>query len=185
MDRISLIYKVLSAGAEESEKKLLEDWRSQSKENEIEFSDIRLLWEASSDADSKTPVRYRLNEIKALAQTRFRKRKQHNRALVRLILFIGVLTLGFFFLRPQDKRQGNLVFHNSSLEQIIKTLEREYDTHIVIQDKKISTCTFTGVFYHRENVNDILQTLDQALNLKHKMASDGNYFLTGPGCLGI
>jgi len=189
MDRISLIYKVLSATASEPEKKDLENWLAQRRENEIEFDDVKLLWEASNGSDHsmpKTPSRYGLIKIKAVIQMRLRRRRQNKRALAWIILLIGILTLaGVFSLRSENEGGRVLVFNNSSLEQIVKTLEKEYDAHIVIADKKINKCTFTGFFYQTGNLNDILQTLDQALNLKHKFVSEGNYLLMGSGCQGI
>src|SRR5579859_5878581 len=130
MDRTPLIYKVLSATADETEKRDLKNWLAQSQGNEIEFHNIKLLWEALHDSDKPRPKassRYGLIKIKVLRQMRMRRRRQNKRALAWAILLIGILTLvGLFLLRSRnDEGRRILVFNNSSLEQVIKTLEKE------------------------------------------------------------
>ncbi|SRR5258706_13420421 len=191
MDKPSLIYKVLSAKADESEKKELEDWLEQGEENKIEFNDIKLIWENSTDPDQSLPknqFREGLTKIKALMQTKLKKREQSKRTWALLILLLlGILLFTFvFFLKPQrHKPSGHLQFNNVSLGQVLETLESEYGVHIELADRKLNTCLFTGIFYQTKNVKDVLQLLDEALNLKYTITGEGQYLLTGPGCVPV
>ena len=103
MDRLYLIYKVLSKQASETERKELDEWLSQSEENEIEFNDIKLLWETQSNPDqsiSKNQMTDGLHKIKALMQSKLRRRWQNTKtiALITLVI-IGVLVFTHFFFQ--------------------------------------------------------------------------------------
>lgn len=191
MDRSSLIYKVLSNEATETERKELDEWLSQSEENKIEFNDIKLLWETSGDSDqltSKNQLKEGLSKIKALMQSKLRRREQNTRTWVLIVLaIVSVLVFTYLLFQKSQNRDsiGRLKFDNVSLEQVINTLEDRYDVHIEFENKKVSTCTFTGIFYQTKNVDEVLQTLDEALNLNHKLTGEGEYLVTGTGCSGV
>lgn len=191
MDRSSLIYKVLSNEATETQRKELDEWLSQSEENKIEFNDIKLLWETSGNSDQSFPknqLKEGLSKIKALMQSKLRRREQNTRTWVLIVLaIVSVLVFTYLlFQKSQDRDSiGRLKFDNVSLEQVINTLEDQYDVHIEFENKKVSACTFTGIFYQTKNVDEVLQTLDEALNLSHKLTGEGEYLVTGTGCSGV
>lgn len=191
MDKTSLIYKVLSAEANESEKKELENWLSQSEENKIEFNDLKLLWEASKDPDqsiTKNQLQDGFIKIKALMEAKLKKRQQNKRIWILItVLILGLLVFIFIFFRKEQNHDSfkRLKFSNTSLEQVIKILESEYEIDIELENKKVSACTFTGVIYRTKNVDDVLRTLDEALSINHRAVREGHYLLTGSGCLSV
>ncbi|HEV8512749.1 MAG TPA: FecR domain-containing protein, partial [Cyclobacteriaceae bacterium] len=177
MNKTSLIYKVLSAQADESEKKELEEWMAQSQENKIEYSNLQLLWEALTHPDPslpKTQLDEGLSKIRGLMQLK-KLKKQNKRFWAIMLLLIVTLLLVFIFLLHlrSHSRNGHLVFKNISLEQIVKTLEKEYCVRIELENKKISSCPFTGVFYQTKDIEGILETIDKALALQHRALGNG------------
>jgi ferric-dicitrate binding protein FerR (iron transport regulator) len=190
MHTTSLIYKVLSGEADESEKKELDVWLAQSEENKIEFNDIELLWRGSTDADrslSEKPFRKGLTKIKALMQSRLKQREREKRTRVILLLLSGALIALLFFLFPSRHQEpaGPLTFTHATLEQVIETLEHDYPVRIELEDPRIKACTFTGIFYHVKNVDEILHVLDESLHLSHYPLGEGRYLIRGSGCAGI
>ena len=188
MNRTPLIYKVLSNAASESEKKAMEDWLEESEENKTEFDNVKLLWETSNNPDSSFPkiqMVEGLTKIKALMQPKFMRRERSWRNLVwTALLLIGVLMFTDAYLKNVKNKDSRvrLKFNNVSVEEVVKTLEDEYDVRIELDNKKIGACRFTGVFYQAENVDEILQILDQALSFRHQRKQKSEYLVTGTGC---
>lgn len=185
MDKTSLIYKVLSNAASETERKELDEWLSQSEENKIEFNDVKLLWETSKDSDQSFS-KNGLSKIKAVMQSKLRRREQSTRnwvLIALLVIAVLVFTYFFFFHKTQNQDSvGRLKFDNASLKQVIRTLEDQYDVRIEFENSKISACTFTGIFYQTSGVDEVLQTIGESLNLRYRLTREGEYLVTGSGC---
>ena len=186
MDTTSLIHKVLSGKASETERADLEGWIGGSEANKTEYNDIRLLWESGKDTD-RSPADAHfyegLDQIKTIMQRkrRNRKRRKMTSSAVAMAAIIGI---GFFFLYPGSGRESRRYhkFENASLADIISTLEKDFDIRIEVEQKKTLTCRFTGTFYNNP-AEDIIKIVSDDLNLRWESDKKGEYRLTGGGCV--
>ena len=88
MDRASLIFKVLSGKAGSIEKQELESWIAQSKANQDEFDDIKLLWEHSVVASDHSEDDRDFQKIRERIQHDIQKKKR-----IRFILYTCILII--------------------------------------------------------------------------------------------
>lgn len=96
MDRVPLIYKVLSGEANHHEKTELNDWIAQDKGNKEEYEDIKLLWENSPATKHSIEMEAEFDRIKQRMQkNQLAKRRYHTLFWVILTL-ITIIALVFF-----------------------------------------------------------------------------------------
>ena len=62
-------------------------------------------------------------------------------------------------------RQGQLVFHDRRLDDVLAEVGRYHDTHIRLQDQKLGKLRVSGTF-HTERLNDILNAIGAILPVK-------------------
>lgn len=62
-------------------------------------------------------------------------------------------------------RQGQLVFYDRRLDDVLAEVGRYHDTHIRLQDKKLGKLRVSGTF-HTERLNDILNAIGAILPVK-------------------
>jgi ferric-dicitrate binding protein FerR (iron transport regulator) len=91
MNKSALIYKVLSGTATQRERQQLQEWKNLGIENEMEFNDIKLLWDHSSgEVVSDTGQGW--EKIKLLVQKRNIRRKR-NRQLRIILIVVCIATI--------------------------------------------------------------------------------------------
>ncbi len=185
MDTTSLIHKVLSGKASETERADLEEWIGRSEANKTEYNDIRLLWENAKDTETvRTDVHFYegFNQIKTLMQRKRRNRKRR-KMTSSAVAMAAIIVIGFFFLYPGSGRESHhyYKFENASLADIISTLEKDFDIRIEVEQKKTLTCRFTGTFYNNP-AEDIIKVVSDGLKLRWESHKKGEYRLTGGGC---
>ena len=188
MNKIVLIDKVLSGNASEAEKTELDVWISESEANQIEYQDIKLLWENTNDVNNAEDDDHfydGLQKIKASMQSKH-KPSIRNKTVIRYAALLSVLIVlvYLFFKNVETKQQSQYIrFDNASLENVVPVLEDQYNIHIEVENKKILGCQFTGTFYQADSVHDVISSLTGALNLTYVILSDQKYRLIGSGCL--
>lgn len=80
------------------------------------------------------------------------------------------------------RKKGQFVYRGAAVEDIIKDLERAYNTPIAIR-KEILGCTFYGDFNAMNDVEKALKLIALTLNAKvEKLAGGRGYAITGGGC---
>lgn len=60
-------------------------------------------------------------------------------------------------------KNGDLVFNNASLEEIIPILERYYNVTFIVEENFKPTDKFTGKFQHKETINIVLDIIKQVI----------------------
>jgi ferric-dicitrate binding protein FerR (iron transport regulator) len=186
MNKIFLIDRVLSGNASETERMELEEWISQSEANKIEYQDIKLLWENSREenmADHDDHFYDGLRNIKASIQ---QKHKSHSRTapLIITIVTITSFAVAYVFFNNQTNQESQIIrFDNAPLESVIPVLEERYNIHIVVNNKEILACRFTGTFFQADSVHDVIRSLSSSMALTYEFFDNQEYILTGKGCI--
>ena len=188
MDRTTLIYRVLSDKATDTEKKELEEWIALSEANKTEYDDIKLLWQNAKHAGSPGPDFHfydGLEQIKALMRRKHRKRRRKRAVIISTALvLIALMAVAHFFFPYHgsgNESQGYHKFDNEPLDRIIDALEKDYDVQIEVENKGILACRFTGTFYN-DPVKDMLHSIADGLSLSCESPQEGEYLLKGKGC---
>ena len=63
---------------------------------------------------------------------------------------------------------GLICFQNQSFSQIMKTLEKYYNTQIVIENDALNQYHFTGKFRHVDGLEYVLKVLQRNINFKYE-----------------
>lgn len=119
MDQTKLIYKVLSGDASQEEKQSLEEWKSLSAENLMEFEDIKLLWDFDADNEEED---LEINKGSIDLMEGIRKWEQRRRKIKRMIytsvaVVILVLIYWLSYHRGTRDRPSVYLGYNSSVVQ--------------------------------------------------------------------
>jgi ferric-dicitrate binding protein FerR (iron transport regulator) len=75
---------------------------------------------------------------------------------------------------------NSIVFKNSDIPYVVKTLEHVFGKNIEIGSDKILNCRLEANFKDQD-LTKILESIKTSLNIEFKKTSDG-YIITGPGC---
>ncbi len=75
---------------------------------------------------------------------------------------------------------NELIFDNTSLEDVISTLNNHFEVTISIKDKLLGNCTVTGTF-DGKSLSDVLDSISKILHLKITKRGE-EYILSGSGC---
>lgn len=184
MDRVNLIYKVLSGEASAIEQNELNDWIGQAPENKAEFEDIKLLWASSKETETENagPFDDGFDKIKARMRARVKK-KAWVRSLIRTagIIVLGLITFFFFYDSSPGLTEG-LQFNDVTLEQAIAVIADKYNIHIEVEDRELLKCHLTLVLYKVKTERDVVGSLAHSLNVDARPLSHKRYKLTGSGC---
>jgi ferric-dicitrate binding protein FerR (iron transport regulator) len=191
MDRLNLIYRVLSGSATKDEIKELDDWVCSSEPNRKEFEDLKLLWSHQSGHEEVSNLQFYdgLHYI----QARIDERKNQIREAWRIKIYSGVVLVCILFvvlfyykaIGVSSKSDFDYEFNNEPLSNVLSAVQKKYKVVIDVEKREALTCPFTGSFYHIRTEKEIIQTVAQALNLKCTITDEGSriYKLIGMGCL--
>lgn len=185
MDRVSLIYKVLSEEAHPAEHRELEDWIAKSEANREEFEDIRLLWESSTMTDDPSlDVDSGFEKIKQRMQYRLKMKRRLRYALYTIILAIVTVLFVLLLSKTWLSTTNTTRFHNAEMNEVVKFLEKKYDIRIDVDNSKLLHCQLTATF-HKVNVQVAMQSIEHSLNVEFISQSNREYSLTGNDCSGL
>jgi len=77
-------------------------------------------------------------------------------------------------------KTNDIVFHESNLDYVSKTLKKVFSKPIILENAKLKNCRLNADFKNRD-LESIIEVIKETLNLQIKKTNDG-YILTGPGC---
>lgn len=80
----------------------------------------------------------------------------------------------------QAWREEKIVFNNTKLDEVSKTLEKYYAVSLQLKNPEILNCRFTGTF-EKSGINEILKILAVSFNLLYDK-QEGKYIISGKGC---
>lgn len=70
---------------------------------------------------------------------------------------------------------GDLIFDNTNMEEAAKTLDRWYNTQIILADPKVKAYQFTASFLNHENIDQVLKVLSELTHFTYTQV--GNSFI--------
>lgn len=73
-----------------------------------------------------------------------------------------------------------IIFEDMPLNEVIKTLNRVYKSHLIIKDQRMVNCPITSTF-ENQSIDVIMEVLKATLNLE-TTEKDGNIEIRGEGC---
>lgn len=185
MDRVSLIYKVLSGEANPSEQRELEDWIAKSEANREEFEDIKLLWENSSMTNEHPQEDDSgFEKIRQLMQHRLTVKKRFRYALYTVILAIVTVLFVLLFRQTWLSTTHGARFNNAQMNEVVTVLEKQYDIKIDVDNLKLLHCQLTATFY-KVNEEMALKSIEHSLNVEFIVRSRSKYSLIGNDCSGL
>lgn len=185
MDRVSLIYKVLSGEANPSEQKELEDWIAKSEANREEFEDIKLLWENSIMAgDYPQEDDNGFEKIKQRMHNRLKKKRRLRYALYTIILAMVVVLFVLLLRQTWLSTRHGARFNNAQMNEVVTFLEKQYHIKIDVDNAKLLHCPLTATFY-KVDEQMALKSIEHSLNVKFIVQSRSKYSLTGNDCSGL
>lgn len=182
MDRVSLIYKVLSGEASLDEKKELDEWVTKSEANQEEFEDIKLLWDNSplpSDTDQDETG---FEKIRQRIQQRSRRKKQIRAILYACIIITLAVLLFLLFRQTWFRNPDGIQFNDTGMNEVIKMLENEYQIQIEVNNPQLLKCHFTATLYKIKDKQTALQSIEHSLDVAFISLSKRKYSLVGDGC---
>jgi hypothetical protein len=202
MDKLLLMYKILSGNATESEIIEFNSRISNEPDYAEEFEDLRLVYESSLNIEEKIVerddqfydgLRKIQDRIKALKRAKKRTKRLKIAgisAAIAATFFISVLyVLGLNSPSrlPIPNSQGivlneNLNFEEASLESIIDLLEGKYHLVIKVSTNELLSCRFTGMFQKGLTIENVIRTLAQAEDFNYKIIDRETYEFRGTGC---
>lgn len=182
MDRVALIYKVLSGEASLDEKQELDEWVAKSEANREEFEDIKLLWENSPLAPDTKQDDNGFENIRQRIQQRS-LRKKLIRSIIYACIVVTLAALFFLLLRQTwFRNQDGVQFNNTRMKEVIKVLEHEYQIQIEVNNPKLLKCHFTATLYKVKDKQTALRSIEHSLDVAFIAQSKRKYSLVGNGC---
>jgi len=182
MDRTTIIFRVLSGTASDSENLAIAKWLDASDENQSEFRDLKLLWtNLQYTKTEKDDSFYNgLRKIKEQVYTRARKRKAAQ--LLVSIFFIFSLVAVFAIYFSLSPPSTHLAFDKVRLQDVITTVEDKYRIKVEAREVSALSCLFTGSFNNVDGADEIIRSIGLALNLKYEVIEKDRYRFSGNGC---
>ncbi|NJM94525.1 MAG: DUF4974 domain-containing protein [Cytophagales bacterium] len=77
-------------------------------------------------------------------------------------------------------KTGEMHFDNSSLKQVIETVQAHYGVQVLVDNPGILACDFTGSF-RQADLHEVLEVLSISMNLSFQQ-KDHEIKLSGSGC---
>ena len=178
MDKVSLMYKVLSGEAAPSEQKELADWIAESEANSEEFEDIKLLWESSvSSTDAYDENDSGFEKIRQRVKQRLKAKSRLKHVLYAIALAGAVLIFVLLTKWTWFSSSDGVRFHRTGLNQVIKALEKSYDIKIDVNNTEIGKCQLTATFYRVDDERRTLEAIEHALNVEFVVQSKNKFRL--------
>lgn len=182
MDRVSLIYKVLSGEASLDEKKELDEWVTKSEANQEEFEDIKLLWENSPSPSDTDKDDTGFEKIRQRIQQGFRRKKQIRSILYACIVITLAVLLLLLFRQTWFRNPDGIQLNDTGMNEVIKILENEYHIQIEVNNPQLLKCHFTATLYKIKDKQTALQSIEHSLDVAFISLSKRKYSLVGDGC---
>ncbi|MFZ5972830.1 MAG: DUF4974 domain-containing protein [Bacteroidota bacterium] len=182
MDRVSLIYRVLSGEASPDEKKELDEWVTKSEANQEEFEDIKLLWENSPLPSDTEQDEAGFEKIRQRIQQRSRRKKQIRSILYACIVITLAVLLFLLFRLTWFRNPEGIQFNDTGMNEVIKMLENEYQIQIEVNNPQLLQCHFTATLYKIKDKQTTLQSIEHSLDVAFISLSKRKYSLVGDGC---
>lgn len=182
MDRVSLIYKVLSGEATLDEKKELDEWVTKSEANQEEFEDIKLLWENSPFPSDTEQDETGFEKIRQRIQQRSRRKKQIRSILYACIVITLAVLLLLLFRQTWFRSPDGIQLNDTGMNEVIKMLENEYHIQIEVNNPQLLKCHFTATLYKIKDKQTALQSIEHSLDVAFISLSKRKYSLVGDGC---
>jgi transmembrane sensor len=66
-------------------------------------------------------------------------------------------------------RDGKYIFKDADIKTIIRQLEKLYDIRIHLKNNSMEHLRFRGIFEHKQNIFDALETIERTTSLKYRM----------------
>ena len=184
MDRISLIYKVLSREANGEEKRELEEWIARSEANREEFDDIKLLWESSSrPTDTEQEDNDGFEGIRKRMQQHLQTQRRMRYAISTGILAVGAVILLAHLKQTWLQSSDSMQFNGASIRDVIQVLQETYDIKIEVTQPGLLDCKFSATFYNINEKDAALRAIEHSLNVQFIADAQNRYHLVGNGCL--
>lgn len=185
MDRTSLILRVLSGEATETEKTALNTWIELSKANREEYLDIKLLWEngwATTEIPEGPDDPFydglrRIREKMTIISKRQRRKRLSFIATAGVMVAVVIL-----FLVRGGEESKLLKFEDATLEYVVSILERRYELTIAVKDERVLKCRFSGTFYGSTG-REAVRSVAENLSLQYETISQDEFRITGKGCI--
>lgn len=180
MDYKSLIYKVLEGNASPSDRELLEKWVTLDDSNLEEFQNIKTLWDNRVEPNKLNEFLPTLAKIKHQIRIRSAGKRMISPATGLLTLAAGI-TLSLFLIWSVNKKPVTISyvkFDNTSLHQIIQTLNEKWNVNIEVEKKEVMEYEFTGTFYNLP-MDDVIRTIANRVGLSLVMGRNKKYILKG------
>lgn len=182
MDRVSLIYKVLSGEASLDEKQELDEWVTKSESNKVEFEDIKLLWENSPLPSDTEQDETGFDDIRQRIQQQSRRKKQIRHILYACIV-VTLAVLLFLLLRQTWLRNPDgIIFSDTGMKEVIEMLENKYHIQIEVNNPQLFKCHFTATLYKIQDKQTALRSIEHSLDVTFISQSKRKYSLVGNGC---
>ena len=182
MDRVSLIYKVLSGEASLDEKQELDEWVTKSEANQEEFEDIKLLWENAPLPSDIEQDETGFEKIRQRIQQRSRRKKQIRHILYACLVVTLAIILILLIWQTWLRNSDGIQFNNTGMNEVIKMLENEYQIQIEVNNPQLLKCHFTATLYKIKDKQAALQSIEHSLDVAFVSQSKRKYSLVGNGC---
>ncbi len=182
MDRVSLIYKVLSGEASLDEKQELDEWVTKSEANQEEFEDIKLLWENSPLPSDIEQDETGFEKIRQRIQHRSRRKKQIRHILYACLVVTLAVILILLFRQTWFRNSDGIQFNDTGMNEVIKMLENKYHIQIEVNNPQLLKCHFTATLYKIQDKQTALRSIEHSLDVAFIAQSKRKYNLVGNGC---
>lgn len=183
MNRVALIYKVLSAEATAEEQAALDHWILESEENRREFEDISLLWESLNSQDDNDPEdEAGFLKIKMRMKAHLEKRQRMRTISSTVLLALMVLALVALLMNTWFAPVRQIQFESTRMSEVIKVLEKTYGIEIHVSNPRILDCRYSAVVLKVEDELPVLSSIEHSLNVKFIDLGRKRYNLVGEGC---
>lgn len=174
MDRVALIYRVLSGEAQAWEREELNEWMTRSEANRREFEDIRLLWEFSREVEDQTGG----DEFKTI-QRRVRRRSTGSVMAGGVVLIAVAIVTGVIAFRSTAQIPEFMYFQRASLHEVAQAMERAYGIEIDIDSDTNATLAYTATLFRVKDKRIALRSIEHSLNVR--FIEDGKHRYTVVG----
>jgi len=133
------------------------------------------------ETDSSTTVTVSTGRVEVFAKNK------NSKTIITAGQFCTVLTSQETIIHGSNKnsnvlswKTNILTFDGENLDDVIKTISKQFDTKIELDNNAIRNCQLTATF-NNKSLQTIIKALEKTFNLKMEHADD-TIFLTGNGC---
>lgn len=182
MDEADMI-RVLEEQATPQQLDNFSHWMASAEAHRQQFRHVRQLW-MDARGPWPTPISQEpLDRIHKRMHTRLRQR-QLRWAAVRvaaMTIFATLLWWTVVYINNGKQPARQLIFNATTLTEVAATLEKNFDTRIVLEQQALANCRFTGSFSKASTLEDIMQALAQGMDIRIEDMGSA-YRWQGEGC---